>query len=129
MARDLAGALGHGMTRKGKTKQIGVRRIHHRGHRGHEGFLGLARVVGHGMTRKSTEMEDRRIGARGLTRRREEREGFLGMARVVGHGMTRKSTEMEDRRIGARGLTRRREGFLGDGARRGPRSDTEIHGK
>jgi hypothetical protein len=55
----------------------------------------MARVVGHGMTRKFTEREDRRIGARGLTRRREGHEGFFGLARVVGHGMTRKFTERE----------------------------------
>jgi hypothetical protein len=63
----------------------------------------MARVVGHGMTRKFTEREDRRIGARGLTRRREGHEGFFGMAHVVGHGMTRKFTEREDRRIRALG--------------------------
>jgi hypothetical protein len=75
-----------------------------------EGFWGVARVVGHGRTRKFTERGNQEIGAWGLTRRREGTKVFWGVARVVGHGRTRKFTERGNQEIGAWGLTRRREG-------------------
>jgi hypothetical protein len=95
----------------------------------------MARGVGHGMTRKARKGKTGGLARGGLTRRREGHEGFLGMARGVGHGVTRKARKGEgegEGEIGARGVntkTRRTRRFFGDGARRGPRNDTEIHGK
>jgi hypothetical protein len=56
----------------------------------------MARVIGHGMTPKSTEKESK------------------GMARVIGHGMTPKSTERESKgmaRVGFTTKTRRARSF------------------
>jgi hypothetical protein len=70
--------------------------IQHEGSKGAKVFLGMARVMGHGVTRKSTERESK------------------GMARVIGHGMTRKSTGRESKgmaRVGFTTKTRRARSF------------------
>ncbi len=88
MVRDLARVVCHGkgLARGGLTRR----------REGHEGFLGMALVVGHGMTRKFTERDCRGgFNTKGA-------KAFLGMPCVVGHGVTQKFTERQTEAIGAR---------------------------